>query len=151
METLHKSNFKVFISLGTHTSHQHTLLLLHWWVRKYWKVKELWFTLSFPFHIIIFSVCDWLIQEYITRKKAYDRVPLLSVFFRFHCLLTAFESSSVITQSMASWSYSLTHWYKHTNRVLILSPDEPLCIVSRPDFWTHGALWTLRAWGWQNW
>lgn len=72
VEMLHKS--AVFISLfDTCTFHGHPLTSTYWWIREYWKGRDLWVTLSF--YVIVFSVSGWLIQ----RRKG-DGFPWLFMF-----------------------------------------------------------------------
>lgn len=82
VETLHKS--AVFISLfDTCTFYEHPLTSTYWWIREYWKGRDLWVTLSFSFYVIVFSVSGWLIQ----RRKDVMGFLGCSCFLEHHCLL----------------------------------------------------------------
>lgn len=84
VETLCKMNPTVFISLlDTCTSHQHSLLLAYWWVRKDWNKKELRVALFFSlsFSVLIFGTSDGLTEGRSMSGKD-DKVSWSFMFLR---------------------------------------------------------------------
>ena len=94
----HITNSTVFVSfLNLGPFYQHLLPLSYQWVRKNWKQKELWVTLTFPFLLWHFQCTYWLVHGSNMSKNIW-LVSLGICFLEPHCFLLAFEASYCLTR-----------------------------------------------------